>query len=290
MERVRSFCVRFSELTLKFTLPTPIALPEDFAALRCDDVAKPDGEYRVELLTKPLRPDTPPICVQGDTHIYQTDKGWLHIYPPLGDGDGCQVACLFCSGGVHTLYYPASRWEEYSRVWRSAHLIQGERLLLQRQALLLHSSLVLMEGKTVLFCGASGAGKSTQADLWHTHLGAKILNGDRTVVMKKTDGFYGGGSIWSGTSHIYHPEQAPIAGIFLVTQAMDNRVEPLGAKAFGTLFSQTILNTWDSEYMDTITGLLADLLGQVPVYRLYCRPDAQAAALGYATLFEKEPL
>lgn len=290
MERVCSFCVGFSDITLRFSLPTPIALPEDFAALRCADPSTVDGEYRVQLLTQPLRPDVPPLCVQGDTQIFQTDKGWLHIYPPLGDGDGCQVACLFCPEGVHTLYYPASRWEEYSKIWRSAHLIQGERLLLGRQALLLHSSLVRLEGKAVLFCGASGAGKSTQADLWQAHLGAEILNGDRTVVMKKPDGFYGGGSLWSGTSHIYRPEQAPIAGIFLVTQAKENRVEPLGPKAFGPLFSQTIVNSWDSVFMDTITGLLAELLEQVPVYRLYCLPDAAAAELGYATLFGKEPL
>jgi len=290
MERTDSFCLGFSDITLKFKTPGPVVLPEGFASLRCPDVLAPDGEYHVELLTQPLRPDTEPVCVQGDTCIYRTDIGWLHIYPPLGDGDGCQVACLFCQGGVHTLYYPASRWEEYAGLWKFSHLIQGERLLLQRQALLLHSSLVRMKGKAVLFCGPSGAGKSTQADLWHRHLGGEILNGDRTVVMKKPEGFYGGGSIWSGTSHIYRPEQAPIAGIFLVTQAKENRVERLGARAFGDLFSQTILNTWDREYMNTITDLLADLLEQVPVYRLYCLPDAQAARLGYATLFGKEPL
>lgn len=290
MEAPCQFCVGFSGIRLRFRLPNPITLPDNFAALECADSSEVDGDYQVKLLTQPLRPDGDPIHIQGNTQIFQTDKGWLHIHPPLADGDGCQVACLFCPDGHHTLYYPASRWAEYAQVWRCAHLIQGERLLLSRDALLLHSSAVVWEGQAVLFSGPSGAGKSTQAALWQRYLGADILNGDRTVIMKKDDGFYGGGSIWSGTSHIFRPEQAPIAGIFLVTQAQENRLERLGASAFAPLFSQTIVNSWDPQFVEKITGLLADLLEQVPVYRLYCLPDEGAVELVRATLFGKERL
>jgi hypothetical protein len=253
-----------------------------------EEPSEPCGLYQVELLTQPLKCDTPPVCVEGGTYIYKTEKGWLRMYPTLGDEDGCQVACLFCPEGQHTLYYPASRWEEYSKVWRCGHLIQGEQLLLQQDAFLLHSSLVQLHGKTVLFSGPSGAGKSTQAQLWNTYFGAEILNGDRTVVMQKPDGFYGGGSIWSGTSHIYRPEQAPIAGIFLVTQAPENRVERLGFSAFKPLFTQTIVNSWDPAFMRKITELFENLLEEVPIYRLYCRPDQEAAELAHDTLFGKE--
>ena len=282
------FCVSFSGIQVGFRLPNPICLPEHFAALQVDDVQDPQNVYQVRLLTEPLKPDAPPVHMEGDTYIYQTDKGWLHIYPTLGDQDGCQVACLFCPEGLHTLYYPASRWEEYFEKWNCTHLMQGEQLLLQHNAFLLHSSLVQLHGKTVLFSGPSGAGKSTQAQLWNTYLGAEILNGDRTVVMKKADGFYGGGSLWSGTSHIYRPEQAPIAGIFLVTQSPENRVERLGFEAFKPLFSQTIVNSWDPQFMQKITELFAQLLEQVPVYRLYCRKDQAAAELACHTLFGKE--
>lgn len=282
------FSVGFSGIQVGFQLPGPIALPERFASLQVENAQDTHGLYQVQLLTQPLKVDTPPAHVEGDTYIYQTDKGWLHIYPTLGDQDGCQVACLFCPEGKHTLYYPASRWEEYSENWNCSHLMQAEQLLLQQDAFLLHSSLVSIHGKTVLFSGPSGAGKSTQAQLWNTHLGGDILNGDRTVVMKKQGIFYGGGSIWSGTSRIYRPEQAPIAGIFLVTKAPENRVERLGFEAFKPLFTQTIVNSWDPVFMQKITGLFAQLLEQVPVYRLYCRKDQAAAELAYHTLFGKE--
>lgn len=152
-------------------------------------------------------------------------------------------------------------------------------------AFLLHSSVVQIHGKSVLFSGPSCAGKSTQAELWRRHLGADILNGDRCVVMKKADGFYGGGSPWCGTSGIHRREQAPIAGIFLVNKAPENRVQRLGFEAFAPLISQTIINSWDIDFMAKISTLYADLLRQVPVYRLDCLPDAAAVKVAYDTLF-----
>lgn len=282
------FCLRFSGITVRFVLPTPIQIPEDFAPFRCEDVDAPDEEYTVQLLTEPLRPTGTFVQTHREADIYRTEKGWLHIHCALGDEAGCQVACLFCPDGRHTLYYPASKWAYYSEVWHCSHLICGERLLLRHDALLLHSSLVLHKGRTVLFSGPSGAGKSTQARLWETYAGAEVINGDRTVIMRRDSGFYGGGSFWSGTSGIYRPEQAPIAGIFLVEQASENRVERLGFQAFLPLFSQTIVNSWDTEFMDRITALFSQLLSQIPVYRLYCRPDWGAVELCHETLFGKE--
>jgi hypothetical protein len=106
--------------------------------------------------------------------------------------------------------------------------------------------------------------------------------------MKKGDRFFGGGSFWCGTSGIIHPDQFPIAGIFLVEKAPENRLERLGFQAFRPLFTQTILNSWDQSFMDRVTALYAQLLSQVPVYRLYCRPDSGAVDLVYRTVFDKE--
>lgn len=279
------FAVRFSGITVGFALPGPIALPEHFARLRCEDDAVAEDVYTLELLTEPLRPRVPMLCAEGEARIYHTEKGWLHIYPALGDGNGCQVACLFCLDGHHTIYYPASRWEEYSRIWCCTHLICGERLLLRHNALLLHSSVVVYDGKAVLFSGPSGAGKSTQARLWEEHLGAKVINGDRTVIRATPDGFTGGGSMWSGTSGIFCPDQAPIAGIVLVEHGPCEKLERLGFEAFKPLFTQTIVNSWDPEFISRVTGLLSQLMDCVPIYRLSCRPCFEAVELVKNTLF-----
>lgn len=283
-----AFCLRLSGITVRFVTPTAIDLPDNFQPFACPDTDLPDEEYRVELLTQPLNPGAPMVHQEGEANIYHTERGWLWIYPALGDPAGCQVACLFCGDGHHTLYYPASKWEEYSKVWRCGHLISGERFLLRHDALLLHSSFVEMDGKAVLFAGPSGVGKSTMADLWKTYLDARVLNGDRTVIQQTPQGFTAAGSIWAGSSGIYCPDILPIAGIFVLNQAPQNRVERLGFDAFIPLFSQTIINSWDRDFMDRMTALYATFLDKIPVYRLHCRPDRQAVELAYHTLFGKE--
>lgn len=287
MERTSSFCVCFSGITIRFVLPASGKLPDEFAGLLCTDPGSPEAEFKVELLTTPLRPPEPPVSVEHGTRIYQTPEGWLRVYSALIAADGCQVACLLRPDGRNTLYYPASMWDHYSTPLRCAHLIGGESLLLRHDAFLLHSSVVQINGKSVLFSGPSCAGKSTQAELWRRHLGADVLNGDRCVVMKKTDGFYGGGSLWCGTSGIYRREQSPIAGVFLVNKAASNQVVRLGFDAFRSLFSQTIVNSWDPDFMKKITTLYVAFLSQVPVYRLDCRPDKGAVQVAYDTLFGK---
>lgn len=282
-----SFCIRFSGITIRFVFPTALTVPECYTALQCQDTGSVDLEYRIELLSTPLRPVTEPVYRRGDATIYPTDKGWLRIYSALTAADGCQVACLLCSDGKNVLYYPASRWEHYRKFWHSAHLLGGEAILLRHNAFLLHSSVVAVNGKTILFSGPSGAGKSTQASLWERYAGAQILNGDRCVVMKKEDGFYGGGSPWSGTSGIYRPEQAPIAGIVLLRKGPENRLRRLGFDAFAPLFSQTTVNSWDSGFVDAVSALYGQLLDQVPVYELECRPCDEAVELVYRELFGK---
>lgn len=271
-----SFCLSFSGMIIRIVLPKVAHLPDALTTFLCDDPGIVDAEYEIFLINRPLCPNSQPIHNEQGILIYATEEGWLRIYRPLIEADGCQVACLLCPDGKNKLYYPEAKWDYYAEQLNFLHLIAIETPLLQRNAFLLHSSVVLWNGKTILFSGPSGAGKSTQAQLWQTHLHAKILNGDRCVVMKKGDGFYGGGSPWSGTSGIYDPDQAPIAAIFLVHQADENRVTALGRGAFAPLFSQTVVNSWDPNFMAQITDLFSELIGQVPIYRLDCRPDENA--------------
>lgn len=279
------FCISFSGITIRFIPPAPMQLSPAFEALLCADTGNPDAEYEIQLLHKPLTFDILPTRRYQGATIYRTREGWLRISPLQPAEDGCQVACLLRPNNKNVLYYPASMWEHFASPLHCAHLMGLETLLLQHNAFLLHSSVVTMNGKAVLFSGPSGCGKSTQADLWAKYLGADILNGDRCVVMKKSDGFYGGGSPLAGHSGIYRREQAPIAGIFLVNQAEENSLQRLGFQAFAPLFSQTLVNAWDSDFMQTITTLYQELLSSIPIYRLNCRADEGAVQTAYNALF-----
>lgn len=280
-----SFRIAFSGFSVRFKLPCPIELPDELSLFLSENVTTADAEYEICLLKEPLKPQEPPVCVHQGTKIYRTNEGWLRIYPLRIGEDGCQVACLLCPNGKNILYYPLCMWDYYSKPLHCLPQLGIEYPLLRRNAFMLHSSVVELNGKTVLFAGPAAVGKSTQAQLWETHLGAKILNGDRCIVMQKPDGFYGGGSPWCGSSKIYHREQYPIAGIFLVNQAPDNSVQSMGVDAFLPLFSQTLINSWDTEFMNHIMNLYQDLLNQIPIYRLNCRPDEGAVQAAFQALF-----
>lgn len=279
-------CLSFSDIVIRMITPADTQLPEALVAFQCDDPGVVDAEFEICLIHTPL--PTGMFIARGDMGVdtYRTEEGWLRVCRPLIEADGCQVACLITPSGKNKLFYPAAKWDLYRAPLKCMHLLGIEILLIHKQAFLLHSSVVHINGKAVLFTGPSGAGKSTQAGLWEKYLGAKVINGDRCVVMKKEDSFYGGGSPWSGSSGIYHPDQAPIAGIFLLNQAADNRITPMARDAFIPLFSQTVVNSWDSEFMDRISLLFSDLIGQVPIYRLDCRPDEDAVMTAYHSLFK----
>ncbi len=281
------FYLHFSGITVKFIPAAPVGLAEEFTKLASPASEIVDATYEICPLLTPLRPAEPPLYDNRGTLIYRTKEGWLRIYPMQTAEDGCQVACLLRKNGFHTLYFPAEKWEHYTRPMHCAPLMGLELILLGRNAFLLHSSVVEMNGRTVLFSGPSGVGKSTQAELWNKYLNADILNGDRCVVMEKPDGFYGGGSMLAGSSGIFRREQYPIAGIFLLEQAAQNCVQRLGLQALAPLLSQTIVNSWDLEFMEKLTSLFEHLLSQIPIYRLSCRPDEEAVRLAYHTLFEK---
>lgn len=281
-----SFDILFSDIRIRFVPPAAsLDLPEELEQLLCRTPGAVDAQYELRLLEKPLMPDSPQVLSYNGITLYHTPEGQLRIYSLKGSENGCQVACLLRPNGNHILYYPAALWDYYAHPLHCAHLLGIETVLLERNAFLLHSSVVLLRGKAVLFCGPSGIGKSTQAELWKQHLGAEILNGDRCVVMAREDGFYGGGGPLAGHSKIYRPEQAPIAAIFLPEQAPENQVQPLGFSALAPLLGQTLLNSWDSSFMNRLTALYQQLLAQVPVYRLRCRPDEEAVKLAFKTAF-----
>lgn len=152
-----------------------------------------------------------------------------------------------------------------------------EDVLINHQAFILHSSFISWQNNGILFTAPSGTGKSTQADLWKKYEDADIYNGDRTIIRKIDGKYYGFGSPYAGSSGIYRNESAPIKAIIVIEQGPDNVIRRLrGREAFLPLFRETLMNTWNKEYMEKMTDLLMDAACQIPVYHLFCRPDQDA--------------
>lgn len=281
-----TYCITLAGLTLRFRLPDPVTLPADCIPFLREDTDTPDAEFEFKLLDTPLHLPDPPVAVCNNMQIYPYSNGWLRVFTPLIEPDGRQVALFSCPEGKNTLYYPANRWDFYAKELHCLHLIAIEELLLRNHAFLLHSSVVEIEGQLVLFSAPSQTGKSTQASLWEKYLGAEIINGDRCIVRRVGDTFWGFGSPYAGTSGIYKNTSAPIKGIILLKQAPENTIRPLGAESFMRLYNQSIVNTWDSSFVAGLSDLIVDVMSHIPIYELSCRPDEEAVRLAYHTLFE----
>ena len=288
MRQTSLFAIKFADITIRFVLPTVIAIPQRIIPFLSEDTEHVDEEYKVVLLEEPLLVHSKEAASALWMKIYPYEGRYLRVYPSLTEKDGCQVACQLSGDGKHTLYYPKERWETYAGEWQFLHLIGIEEVLIRHQAFLLHSSVVEMNGKVFLFSGPSGIGTSTQASLWEQYLGADILNGDRCIIRRKTDGFYGCGSPWCGTSKIYRAEQFPVGGILLLRQAEENAIRRVGKEAFIEIYEQSIVNSWNGEFVLQLSDLIGELLKEIPVYELFCRPDQDAVQLAYETLFEGE--
>ena len=155
-----------------------------------------------------------------------------------------------------------------------------ETLLLQHKGLLLHASLIKYNGRAIAFAGPSGVGKSTQAALWEEHLGAQIINGDRAALRKTPEGWIAFGSPYAGTSGIYKNDSAPLTAIVLLQQSGENRFCRLTAgEAFRYLYPELSVHQWDKNFVAAVTDLCLQLLENIPVYLLECRPEKDAVLL-----------
>lgn len=177
-------------------------------------------------------------------------------------------------------------------VFQSRYLINMlglEQLLLRHSAVILHASFICYQSQGILFAGRSGIGKSTQADLWVKYKKAKLLNGDRAGLRRKSEKWVAYGLPFAGSSHIYNCESAPVKAIVVLDQGIENtlqRMTPIDA--LRTLLPEFSTHIWNSSFMEKILDITAVMLKEVPVYKLVCRPDYGAVCLLNNVLFDEE--
>jgi len=169
--------------------------------------------------------------------------------------------------------------------WRSLLNIGAGELLLRTKILLtgglvFHASGIDDNGRGIVFVGHSGAGKSTQTDLWSHVPGAVAMNDDRIAVRSTGKEAICYGTPWGGTANIARNHRAPVSVIILLEQAPENDIRQLTPSAAAPmLLTRTFLPYWDRTLMQRAMANLDALLAHVPVYRLRCRPEPEAVSL-----------
>ncbi len=154
--------------------------------------------------------------------------------------------------------------------------------------LLFHASCVDIGGEGVVFAGFSGTGKTTQASLWAEHLGAQVINGDKTLVRISENKAFAYGLPWKGSSEYCLNRKTELKAIVIPIQASANKITKLDSLGvLGHLMPHVFFPHWDKQCLDLALAAFDTLQSQVSVWLLECRADDEAVKLTYNTVFDK---
>ena len=158
--------------------------------------------------------------------------------------------------------------------------------LLDFNGLMLHSSAVVVDGRAYLFSADSGTGKSTHTQLWIKELAdrAFILNDDKPALRLKNGVWYAYGTPWSGKNDISINAGYPIAGIAMIERAEYNSIVLLNEKDAVLSVYRQVNHPTATEYRIKLLELLDKLIRQVPVWKLKCNMETEAAHLSYSAM------
>ncbi len=280
----RELTVRLGDVFLRLTGWLP---PDDGYLYRFAAQGEPDVTCRLLRCAQLDAPDAPALfsaprkaawrSEQGETVAYFTDTANRRCYALLSrPADRMLPLTLrFCE--------PLIGYQEKYVL----SCICMESLLLQHGEAILHASWIEREGKAVLFSGASGAGKSTQAALWERLRRTPVMNGDKALLLRRESGFFAAGLPYAGSSGICRCATLPLGALVFLSHGSENRLRRLGAgEAVRLLLSQMPVQPWRAEDVGVALQMAAQLAAALPIYAYACLPDASAVTCLEQSLFQ----
>lgn len=142
------------------------------------------------------------------------------------------------------------------------------RILAERHGFSIHASGISIKGDGLLFVGASGAGKSTVANLLKNE--GQILCDENIIVRRWTEGFRIHGTWSHGDVTDISNAEAPLKAIFFIEKSKKNQLEPITDKLEITkrllprLLKPLITSDWWEKNLNSIEKLVQE----VPAFRM----------------------
>ena len=227
-------------------------------------VDTPDYIFDIDILPFTYTPDAPDELSDIEVSVRREDEGW-HLL----------------RGDFEARWDPATRHgtarlraNPYAldSVLRILHTV----LLAEQGGMLMHaSSVVLADGRAFVCTGVSGAGKTTISRL--APPGAHILTDEMSFIRREADGYYAYGTPFAG--ELATPGEnirAPLAGVFLLAQGPDNRIDDLSpAEAIRAVMTNILYFAKDKALTAKVFDNAIALAACIPVRRLTFFPDAR---------------
>ena len=156
-------------------------------------------------------------------------------------------------------------------------------LLVEEDILLMHGSVVAVDGQAYLFTAKSGTGKTTHTRLWLQQFGSRamVVNGDKPLLHITSEGVTVYGTPWDGKEHLSTNTACPLRAVCILTRSQTNHIRRISKQeALPMLCQQTHRPGDPAAVAKTLT--LVDRLGSmVPMYRLGCNMEPEAAQVAY---------
>jgi hypothetical protein len=204
----------------------------------------------------------------------------LEVFDTLAPHPKLQVAIMapdFRSGEVHRRpdkNLPRNSWSLVQLMRPFGELLMVN-LLSQGHGVLTHALGINDHGQGLLFVGASGAGKTTLAELYQRHSDATVLGDERVVVTQAGGQFWLSGTPWPGGGFTVSADTVPLRKVFFLEHGARNTlIADRHLTLYGLLFQQIFLPFWNREGLGFAMRFAHELLSALPAHRLAFINDA----------------
>jgi hypothetical protein len=274
---VTSLRIRIAGRTLLVRSPARLGLPRAYAAFAATRGADLVLDVRPGVLPEPTGPA---VFESGGTWTAHAQRGGL-VYAFRSQGPASAPDRLLAvnqSRTRATLLVPPFRPGSPRPLAYPLDDLLFQHHLAVAGELVLHACGLALDGGAVLFCGTSGAGKTTTARLWSRHArGARVLSDDRVVLTRRGSGLDAHGTPWHGEGRFASPESAPLRALFFIRHGDVSRATPVPPGLVAArLFARSFPPPWDRSAVDRTLAACARVAGSTPAWELRFRPDRSA--------------
>lgn len=157
------------------------------------------------------------------------------------------------------------------------------QLLVQDDILLMHGAVVAVDGQAYLFTAKSGTGKTTHTRLWMRQFGdrAVMVNGDKPLLHITSEGVTVYGTPWDGKEHLSTNTSCPLKALCILTRSETNHIERISKKEAPPMLCQQSYRPCSPIGAQKTLALVDRLGSSVPLYRLGCNMEPEAALVAY---------
>ena len=216
-------------------------------------------DLEVELIPSGSVTDAEDVRVRWDGELWLMERGDFRAEwdPKLGRGWVRQTANPY----------------SIDSVLRILHSL----ILAGRGGFLVHAASAVREGRAFVFAGVSGAGKTTLSRLAPPDVA--LLTDEISYVRRREPGYEAPyeafGTPFAGElARIGENLRAPLAGLYLLEQGPENRIEKVeSAEAARALLRHILFFAEDAELVRQVFQSAFDFVSRVPVRRLVFAPD-----------------